>query len=203
MNSEPPSPSPKRRQILRAAENLFLAQGYGAVSMEAIAREAGVSKATLYAYFAGKDALFGYIVADKGQESPLDDSLFAADMDDLRAVLLTIGLRLMRFLQRGRTLALQRVVAAESTRFPELGQAVYENGPGRFCARFVPWLAEQIRRGRVCADDPGMATQHYLALLRGDLFLRGVLGLRPAPTDAEITASVEAAVDAWLRAYAA
>jgi len=39
--------SPKRRQIVAAAEALFLAQGYGAVSMDAVARRAGVSKATL------------------------------------------------------------------------------------------------------------------------------------------------------------
>lgn len=201
MHCEPPSPSPKRGQILRAAEDLFLEQGYGAVSMEAIARAAGVSKATLYAHFSGKNALFGCIVADKGQESPLDDSLFAADSPDLRPVLLAVGLRLMRFLQRHRTIALQRVVAAESPRFPELGRALYENGPVHFCKRFTPWLEAQIRLGRVRSGDPIVATQHYLALLRGDLFLRGVLGVRPAPDDAEITASVTAAVDAWLRAY--
>ena len=54
--------SPKRRQIVDAAQALFLAHGYGAVSMDAVARTAGVSKATLYAYFDSKDQLFATIV---------------------------------------------------------------------------------------------------------------------------------------------
>lgn len=199
----PSSSSPKRRQILQAAEDLFLAQGYGAVSMEAIARRADVSKATLYAYFTGKDALFSCIVADKGRENLLDESLFPEEEIDLRATLLTIGLRLMRFLQRSRTLALQRVVIAERARFPELGRIVYRNGPARFVARMAPWVALLGQRGLLRPCVPEVATQHFLALVRGDLFLRGALGMTPAPTEAEIAASVEAAVDAWLRAYQA
>ncbi len=199
----PSSTSPKRQQILRAAEDLFLAQGYGAVSMEAIARRAAVSKATLYAYFTGKDALFSCIVAERGRESLHDESLFPEEEIDLRAALLAIGLRLMRFLQRSRTLALQRVVIAERARFPELGQIVYRNGPARFVARMAPWVALLGRRGLLRPCLPEVATQHFLALVRGDLFLRGALGMTPAPTETEIAASVEAAVEVWLRAYQA
>ena len=46
------------QQIRQAAMRLFQEQGYGAVSMDAIAREAGVSKATIYAHFADKAELF-------------------------------------------------------------------------------------------------------------------------------------------------
>src|SRR3954451_25099586 len=54
--------SPKRRAILEAAAALFMAEGYGAVSMDAVARRAGVSKATLYAHFGAKDRLFAAII---------------------------------------------------------------------------------------------------------------------------------------------
>src|SRR5260370_18033293 len=53
----------KAETILAAAERAFLASGFGAVTMDAIAREAGVSKATVYAHFTGKEELFGAIVA--------------------------------------------------------------------------------------------------------------------------------------------
>src|SRR5438874_12828857 len=52
----------KAETILAAAESAFLASGFGAVTMDAIAREAGVSKATVYAHFTGKEELFGAIV---------------------------------------------------------------------------------------------------------------------------------------------
>lgn len=48
----------RRNRILAAAERLFLSNGLRGTSMEAIAREAGVAKPTLYAYFADKDLVF-------------------------------------------------------------------------------------------------------------------------------------------------
>src|SRR5262245_65890062 len=52
----------KRRQILEGARRMFLAQGFDAASMGAIARQAGVSKGTLYVYFKSKKELFESIV---------------------------------------------------------------------------------------------------------------------------------------------
>ena len=46
-----------RECILRAAEKEFLRLGYRAATMQGIARAAGVSKATVYAYFKGKEEL--------------------------------------------------------------------------------------------------------------------------------------------------
>ena len=53
----------KRDAILAAATRSFLAEGYSAVSMDAIALAAPVSKPTLYNYFPGKSALFAAVVA--------------------------------------------------------------------------------------------------------------------------------------------
>src|ERR1700736_169936 len=55
-------PASKSESILAAAKRSFLAAGFGAVSMDSIAREAGVSKATVYAHFAGKEELFGAMI---------------------------------------------------------------------------------------------------------------------------------------------
>ena len=57
------TPTENRRQaILEAAATLFLKHGLRGTSMEAIAREARIAKATLYAYFDDKDAVFGVLV---------------------------------------------------------------------------------------------------------------------------------------------
>jgi len=54
-----PAPSPVRRQrLLDAAERVFSKVGYRAVTMAAVAAEANLAKATVYAYFADKDDLF-------------------------------------------------------------------------------------------------------------------------------------------------
>ena len=48
----------KRRRILAAARLLMLREGLRGTTMEAIAREAGIAKPTLYAQFADKEAVF-------------------------------------------------------------------------------------------------------------------------------------------------
>jgi len=195
--------SPKRRQVLDAATDLFLAQGYGAVSMDAVARAAGVSKATLYAHFASKEALFATIMRDRSANYRLDESLFPESVTDLRATLEANGRRIMRFMLQERTLAIYRIALGEAGRFPELGRTFFENGPGKFCVRAQAWLAVLRAAGLVRAADLEVATTQFMALLRSDLFLRASLALPPAPTEAEIDATVSAAVETWLRAFGA
>ena len=50
--------TPRRRQLVEAAGSLFRSRGFRGVTMEAIAAEARVAKATLYSYFPDKTAIF-------------------------------------------------------------------------------------------------------------------------------------------------
>ena len=62
MTSLDQSPSPaadrKAQRIIAAAREAFLEQGYDGVSMDEVAKRAGVAKQTVYAHYASKDALF-------------------------------------------------------------------------------------------------------------------------------------------------
>jgi TetR/AcrR family transcriptional repressor of mexJK operon len=196
--------SPKHRQILNAAGRLFLGQGFAAVSMDSVAREAGVSKATLYAYFSGKDALFAAIVAGRcasmveqsrlvgGHEAPIAEGL-RRQIDFW-----------LRFLISPGALGTYRTVLAEGARFPELGRAFFEAGPAVGLAWIGQWIAEEQRRGRLRPDfDARRAAGQFMALLRGDLYIQVALGLMPAPSEEVIAAEVDAATDTLLRAFAA
>src|SRR5258708_34464897 len=81
--------------ILRAARGAFLANGFGAVSMDAIAREAGVSKATIYAHFGSKEELFGAVVADVAEQRFGGFSARELDPLDIEASLGTIARRFL------------------------------------------------------------------------------------------------------------
>ena len=52
----------RRNDILDAAESLFFSKGYDNVSMNGIAKEVGLGKATLYIYFDNKEELFYAVV---------------------------------------------------------------------------------------------------------------------------------------------
>lgn len=198
--ASPPWASPKRRAILNAATDLFAARGYGAVSMDAIARAADVSKATLYAHFASKDRLFATIVDSACQENLLPAGELPDSGADIETALRAIGGRMLRFFLSERSVALHRLVVAESARFPELGQAFYANGPVAGRERFAAWMA---RQPALSHTDPALAAEQFFTLLRADLYLRATLGLEPAPAEAAIDAAVAAAVRTFLKAHGA
>jgi TetR/AcrR family transcriptional repressor of mexJK operon len=198
-----PPPSRKRRAILDAAAELFVGQGYGAVSMDAVAKAAGVSKATLYAHFTGKDALFAEIVGERlsqvQRETEASGDHALPPRDSLRAMCR----RWLRFMLAPRTLAIYRIVIGEGARFPDLARAFHAAGPGRGLAWLGAWIAEEKARGRLRADtEARLAAEHMIGLLRGELYLRCVLGLHAAPDEAEIDGVVEPAVETFLRAFA-
>src|SRR5215475_12027597 len=87
----------KAAQILQAAAEAFMEQGYGAASMDAIARRAGVSKATLYAHFQGKEPLFAAIISELCQRIAGEVALAESDIADVRGGLIAIG---QNFLER-------------------------------------------------------------------------------------------------------
>jgi TetR/AcrR family transcriptional regulator, mexJK operon transcriptional repressor len=195
------SDSPKRQLVLDAATALFMAQGYGAVSMDAIARAAGVSKATLYAYFSSKDQLFATIIGEACRQNIVVSNFLPGDETDVRASLTALAGQTLRFLLEERPLAIQRVVISESVRFPELGRAFHDNGPGVFRRVFGEWLTAETMAGRLAVPDPAIAADQFIGLLRSGLYLRATLGLTPPPTEAEIDATVAATVDIFLKAY--
>src|SRR5258705_4232955 len=78
--------SSKRRQILDGARKLFLDLGFDAASMGEIARAAGVSKGTLYVYFADKNRLFEAIV----KEEVLEQGKVVFNFDPARDVTTTL-----------------------------------------------------------------------------------------------------------------
>ncbi|HUA77364.1 MAG TPA: TetR/AcrR family transcriptional regulator [Acetobacteraceae bacterium] len=195
-------PTPKQRDIAEAATRLFMAQGYAAVSMDAIARAAGVSKATLYAYFASKDRLFASLIGTACTRTGTTSLEFSEGEVDLRGALTQLGDRMLRFMLEPQSLAIYRVVMAEAARFPELGRAFYDRGAGASRRRLAAWLEQQMQAGRLLARDPGLAAEQFVGLLRTHLHMRALLGIDPPPSDAEIETTVAAAVETFLRAYA-
>jgi TetR/AcrR family transcriptional regulator, mexJK operon transcriptional repressor len=193
--------SPKRQAIIAAAGELFVAQGYGAVSMDAVARAAGVSKATLYAHFESKDLLFASIINQACRESVAVGDLLPDPSANIADELTALGSRILRFLLQERALAIHRVVIGESIRFPELGRAFYDNGPAVLRRVFGGWIARQNAAGRLEVAEPEQAADLFCGMLRTGLYLRASLGIAPCPTDAEIDATVAGAVVMFLRAY--
>ncbi len=196
--------TPERRAtILAGAATVFARDGYEGASMSRIAREAGVSKGTLYNYFKDKAALFAAYVSAQCSET-LPRIFEGAEIDgDPATFLRAIGLRMLRMMLSDLALSIYRVVLSEAARFPELAQAFYDAGPARAMRRLADWIAGQEAAGKLHVDDPHFAAEQFFALCQTRLSLRCRLRLDGAPDPAEIERVVDAAVAMFLARYGA
>lgn len=187
----------RRRAILEAARRLFLDRGYAGTSMEAIAAAAGVSKATLYSHFTGKEALFGAIVEERCRNllAPLEAAANgdAAITDRLRR----FAARFTELVTEPEAVALYRLVLAEAPRFPELARTFHACGPERAMARLAEVLAATEGR-EIVAGDPRAAAELFFTLLVGPWHTRVLLGLE-RPDAATLAQRAEQAVRRFLR----
>src|SRR5579859_705843 len=106
-------------RILDVATELFLAEGYGATSIEAVAQRAAISKRTFYHRFPDKAALFDAVlrrIIQRIRPSP-DVPIFAAG--DLGEVLHRLARLAVHASVAPATLALTRLMLTEAQRFPE------------------------------------------------------------------------------------
>lgn len=192
----------KVRQILDAARKVFMELGYGAASMDAIARQAAVSKATLYTHFDGKDALFEALIVMECKHLSGQIGLRALDEPDIRVALRSLAQDFNNLLCQDESLAMFRIVVAEAPRFPELGRIFYASGPKIMIDRIAELLACAANRGLLNVRDAHIAAVQFISLVRGDSQLKRVLGLKPAAK--HVAANyVESGIELFLAGYGA
>lgn len=191
----------KRQQILEGARRCFLARGFAAASMGEIAREAKVSKGTLYVYFDSKEALFEALVDEAKQESAERLQRLDPAAGDVRATLTRFAAGLIEKMTRPEHLALVRMVIGASERFPDIARGFYEAGPAYSARGLADYIVEQHRRGALHAPDPRQAAWHFLGLCKEPTMVALILGAQNRPDPAGIEALAEGATSVFLAAY--
>ena len=198
---EPRETVGKAEAVLAAAERAFLAQGFGAVSMDAIAREAGVSKATVYAHFANKEELFGAVIAGLSERRFHGFSAEALDPGDIEASLLTIATLFLDLVLSPEAIALNRTIIGEVTRFPALGEVFWAAGPERTRVQIEAFFRRAVATGSLAIPDPRLGAEQFVALARGEIHLRSLLRLETEGDEPGLAAAAESAVATFLRAF--
>ena len=191
----------RRKAFVDAARELFFANGYAGTTMSSIASKVGGSKTTLWTYFPSKEELFAAVVDDivaqygdaLAIELPLDEPV--------PDVLRIFGNLLMTKLTATPILSLFRLVVGEAERFPHLAETFYERGPRRGKARAADWVGEKMVRGELRMGDPVRAVQQFTGLCQSGLYQFAMLNLPESRDLARLHDDVDAAVDAFYRAW--
>mgnify|MGYP001143159229 CR=1 FL=1 len=191
----------KYDQVLAGARQIFLAQGYEGANVDEIAREAGVSKATLYSYFADKRLLFLEVAKMECCRQADEAKARVAHGLPVREALTIAGYTLVEFFTSDFFLRMFRIFVAESERFPELGREYYESGPALGRDRIVEYLHEAIARGELRIEDTELAAEQFTELCKAVFFNRRVFGIGGVVQKAEKDRVVSGAVEMFLARY--
>jgi AcrR family transcriptional regulator len=194
--------SAKARQIIEGARAIFLAQGFDAASMSDIARAAGVSKGTLYVYFANKEELFQAIVHEECMFHAEGTFNFDPNDPDVESILSRLGVAFINFLSRPEKASALRTVIAIADRMPEIGKVFYETGPAFGISKLAAYLEAQTKAGVLAVDDCEVAAAQFLDACQSTLFKPVLFNFSPPPQEDAIAHVVGIAVRTFMRAYA-
>ena len=188
-------------QVLEAARKVFLRDGFERASVDDIAREAGVSKATIYAYFPDKQLMFLEVArCECDRQSQEAEAMIDGDMP-VRAALTIAAERIVAFQISDFGQRMFRIVVGEGERFPGLGRQFYDFGPGLIHDRLVHHLGAYVESGQLRIDDIDLAADQFAQLCKAAIHERLIFGLAETVTPELACRSVVGAVDMFLARY--
>jgi AcrR family transcriptional regulator len=192
--------SAKRRQILDGARAVFMDLGFDGASMGVIARAAGVSKGTLYVYFADKNRLFEAIV----EQESLEQGKAAFNFDPERDAITTLrefGQAYIQLLCRPGGGSAIRTVMAIAERMPDVGRRFYQRVLEHTINRLAEYLEARVKAGDLAIDDSTLAATQFMQLCQASLFQPFIFQAKPAPSREQIAKVVDSAVRMFMATY--
>ena len=187
-----------RQRILEVATELFLAEGYGSTTIEAVAARAGISKRTFYHRFDDKSALFAAVVHEIIEQIRPPAGVPLIEGTTLRDILRRLAGLILGAALLPQAIALHRLVMAESARFPELVRAVHGDGSAREAITLIGGvLARDTRASTLSAEQRAFAAEQFIFMVV-TLPQRRAMGYGTPMSAAELDMWAEKTVDLFL-----
>jgi TetR/AcrR family transcriptional repressor of mexJK operon len=171
--------------------------------MDAVTKEAGVSKQTVYSYYASKDDLLIDVL--KKLIHSLTESLVSLEhftfnnQNELQQVLRHLAHQYIRSLMQSNYLALMRVIISESPRFPQLGELFRSTLPNTAYTSVSAVLQQAKNKGLVHSVDTDAAVRMFVGPLLTYILLGGVI-VTDRPFQQPEMDELDAIVDLYMKA---
>jgi TetR/AcrR family transcriptional regulator, mexJK operon transcriptional repressor len=175
-------PVPVVERILRAAQALFFAHGFAAVSTELLAREACVSKATLYKHFADLHAVLEAVIEREADLLTVGVPELPHTAAAYWTALRTYGVNLLTLLNRTDVIHLDRLLHEQARGHPRLGQLYFDATYGRALGELGTIITYGQTRKFIRTDaDAAVLAEWLLSMWEAMAFQKARLGLTTTP----------------------
>ena len=188
----------RKARILAAATKLFLKEGYGDTSIDAIVEKSGGSKATLYSFYPTKADLFravvdSIVVSNEGVE--------LKSLDNVRDTLVNFSEERLRVVFSRKHRALMRLIIGERDRFPDIARMYYERGPLHGDTLLRDYFETLIDKGLIDIRSPVEASEFFRGMLMHQRYIDQLYLNAPVPSAEEVSVRARHVVDRFLEAY--
>jgi TetR/AcrR family transcriptional regulator, mexJK operon transcriptional repressor len=156
---------PKHDEVADLEEGIT--HGYGGASLSRIVKAAGVSKTTLYSRFESKEQLFRALMREQIQRLDAATALQpGGERPGLEEGLRSYASHMLRLNLQGDLLAVNRLIASEAHRFPEVAAAAAERA-ALGIKRISAFIRECAIADGLSCKDPEAVAEAFIFMLRG------------------------------------
>lgn len=188
-------------QVLEGARRVFLRDGFERASVDDIAREAGVSKATIYAYFPDKRLMFLEVARSECHRQTQEAEASIEGDAPVRTALTLAAERIVQFLMSDFGQRMFRIVVGEGERFPGLGREFHQYGPGLIHQRLVYHLGCYVESGALRIEDLDLAADQFAQLCKAGIHEKLIFGMADEIQADDSDRVVQGAVDMFMARY--
>jgi TetR/AcrR family transcriptional regulator, mexJK operon transcriptional repressor len=158
----------RHEELLNVALDIFLEKGFEQTTMEEIAIRVGMSKRTVYARYEDKPRLFKAAVQRAVERYTVPRSAVEAlATDNLEETLAAVARQRIANVATPVATKLQRILTAQSYRFPELFHAAFDEGAGPTINFLKDLFVHYSKQGKINVTEPRRAATAFLSLVVG------------------------------------
>jgi TetR/AcrR family transcriptional regulator, mexJK operon transcriptional repressor len=191
----------KRKHILEAAKKLFLKLGYHGSSMNQIAKEAGVTKLTVYNHFQDKETLFCCAIEATCEASIDARPLRLNVQSDFYAHFFQACELALTVISLPEAIKLEHLLLELAAEKNPLALQFYNSSHQRMCAVWQDFFQQAGTLKFIQADDIEKQINLILSLLLGVRHHEVLLGIRQIPTEDEKQQIIAESIDLFMLKY--
>jgi AcrR family transcriptional regulator len=192
----------KRREILDTARGLFLKEGFAGAGMETLAREAGVSTATLYAHFPSKSEMFRTVVEEAVAELARRVRDTTTQQGDPHSRLCGFAYAYAEFYADPLSRSVFRMVTAERRRFGGVADYFQDRAHSELGGAAIEILGDLAAAGEIRFEKASWAAGQLLGMLEHATLVFGLVAGDDAMPRRPLKMICDDAVDTFLARYA-